>query len=242
MSMEVDKEFFIFGLPVETELCSVRFLKYHEYVQVLPELSMMSLNVLHLYYQYKNAHKEKNPEIDKILEELKQDKLFNIVLGQEEFAMAYLKIFKMVIDDESVIEKIFDNEKLFMFYRKLVLDMQILNEEIVSPNEEIQKAIERSRRVKQQKAEKQSYGDIISSIVAGTSNSFKDVTEMNVYQVYSIFYRMSAIFNYQTSSLFATVAEKVQIESWNKHIDLFKNESDTFEQGEFNKKFGSMFS
>src|SRR5690606_21642412 len=104
MSMEIDKEFFIFGLPVETELCSVRFLKYHEYVQYLPELSTMSLNVLHLYYQYKKANIDKNPEVDKILEELKNDSLYNIVKDNSTFANAYFTIFKLAIDDIEVIE------------------------------------------------------------------------------------------------------------------------------------------
>lgn len=237
-----DREKYIFGISVVTDICTVRFLKYHEYVEFLPELSTMSMNILHIYYQYKNSVDKNDERINDVLEDLKKDTLYNVVVNNEMFADAYLRVFKLVIDKEEAIEKIFDDEKLFMQYRKLILDMQILSEEEVSPNLEIQKAIERSRRVKQKDAEKQSYGDIISSIVAGTSNSFDDVVGMTVYQVYSVFYRMSAIFNYQTSSLFATVAEKVKIEAWNKHIDLFKTESDTIEQGEFNKKFGSMFS
>src|SRR5690606_3978759 len=160
---------------------------------------------LHLYYQYKKANIDKNPEVDKILGELKNDSLYNIVKDNSTFANAYFTIFKLAIDDIEVIEKIFDDEKLFMSYRQLILDMQMMVEEQVSPNEEIQKSLERSRRVKQQEAEKTAFSDIVSAVVAGTSNSFKDVTEMTVLQVYAVYYRMSAIFEYSTTTLFATV-------------------------------------
>lgn len=237
----MDKEFYIFGMPVETSLCEVRFLKYYEYVQNLPELSLISLNIIHIFYQYKEANKMKDPEIDEALESLKKESLFNFVDSQDNFKKAYRKIFKLVIDEDNVIDAIMSDEELFMEYRSLIMDMQILTETETSPNEEIMKAMERSRRVKQANAEKQSYSDIISSIVAGTSNSFDDVLNMTVLQAHVIYYRLGAIFSYQTSSLFATVAEKVQIEAWNKHIDLWATESDTIERSDFNKKFGSMF-
>lgn len=236
-----DKEFYIFGIPVETSLGTVRFMKYHEYVQYLPELSLMSLNIIHIYYQYKEANKTKDAEIDKALESLKEESLFNFMDSQDNFKEAYYKIFKLVIGDDTVVKAILEDEELFMEYRKLVMDMQILTETETSPNEEIMKAMERSRRVKQAKAEKQSYSDIISSVVAGTSNSFDDVLNMTVLQAHVIYYRLGAMISYQTSTLFATVAEKVQIESWNKHIDLWATESDTINHAEFSKKFGGMF-
>lgn len=237
----MDKEFYIFAKPIKTELCEVRFLKYFEYIENLPELSMMSLNVLHYYYQYRKLNEENSSEVNEAIEALKDESLYQIVMSQDAITAAYYKVFQKVIDDQKAIEAIFDSEELFMQHRQLIMEMNMLSEEEVSPNPEIQKAIERSRRVKQKKAEKQSYSDIISSVVASTSNSFKDIGEMTVLQVYSIYYRISAIFNYQASTLFATVAEKVQIESWNKHIDLFSSESDTIERNEFDKKFGGMF-
>src|SRR5690606_15562031 len=127
-----------------------------------------------IYYQYKKAS-DGDKVFEEALEELKHESLYKIVLSQDSFRNAYEKIYDLVIGDEKAIKAIFDDEELFMQYRQLVMDMQILTEDEISPNEEIQKAIERSRRVKQQKAEKQSFGDIVSSIVAGTSNSFSDV-------------------------------------------------------------------
>ena len=120
------------------------------------------------------------------------------------------------------------------------MDMNVLIEDNVSPNEEIQRAIERSRRVSKQTSQESTFVDITTSIVASTNHSFEDVSRMNVFQVYATYARIGAIYNYQTSTLFATVAEKVNIESWNKHIDLFQAENNTYSKEQFDSKFGGL--
>jgi len=238
-----NKELFIFGEPIETDFGMLRFLTYKEYLQNISELSLISQNILHLYYLYK-----KQLEQDKVskeyLDEFKQFKeqsLYSVVVNTEYILEAYVKIMKLVIDCNNyaenelmdIISLIFSSEDYFIYIRKMIMDMNILTEDDVSPNEEIQRGIERSRRVKQQENEK-------SSFVDSTSNTFEDVCNMTVFQVYAIYARIGAIFNYNTTTLFATVAEKVKIESWNKHIDLFEKENHAIDYSKFSKQFGSM--
>lgn len=243
-----EKEFYIFGLPVQTEFGEVRFLTYLEYLQNLAELSAMSQNVLHIYYQYRDLYikaklsQEEKEQTEKFLEELKEQTLFDIVMSSEGYKESYKKIFNLVIDNEEIVAMIMKHEELFMNFRKLVLDMNMLNESLVSPNEEIQKGIERSRRVKiAANKDKQTFGDIVSSITVGSGILPKDVASMTVLQVYSIYYRISKFQNYSASTLFATVAEKVEIESWSAHVNMWEQESDSMEKSEFDKKFGGMF-
>lgn len=243
-----DKDYYIFGLPVKTEFGEARFLTYLEYLQNLAELSSMSQNVLHIYYQYKNHYDsmkiddETKQQIEESLEVLKKESLYNIVTGKEDLEDDYRKIFKLVIENDEVINMIFSNEELFMSFRKLVLDMNMMTESLVSPNPEIQKGIERSRRVKQAaNKDKQSFSDIVSSIVVGAGILPQHVAHMTVLQVYSTYYRISRFQNYTTSTLFATVAEKVEIESWSAHIDLWEKEKDGMDKSEFDKKFGNIF-
>jgi len=245
------RDFYIFGEPIDTKFGKIRFLTYKEYLLNLSELSLISQNVLHLYYMYrKQFEKEKNSK--ELIEELNQYKkknLYEIVLGTDYILEAYLKILLLVLDtneysDEEfkiVIDAIFSTEEDFMYIRNMIMDMQVLTEDDVSPNEEIQKAIERSRRVKQHSSDKQSFVDIVTSITASTNNSFEDVCNMTVFQVYATYARISAIFNYNTTTLFATVAEKVSIEAWNKHINLFEKKTDTLTQEEFKSQFGGLF-
>lgn len=236
-----DKEFYIFGIPVKTDLCEIRFLKYHEYIQNLSELSMMSLNVLHIFYQYKKMNVTKDKEFDEQLEELKKESLYNIVLSQPSFLQAYFKVFSLVIDNDDAIEQIFDSEELFMRYRQLVMDMNMLSESEVSPNPKIQSYIDKSQMVKQRDSEKQTFSDIVSSVVVGSSIPFDKVLEMTVLQLYSVYYRIGAMKAYDSNTLFATVSDKVKIESWGKNIDLFTKQKSGMSVKEFNSTIGAIF-
>lgn len=243
MSMD-EREFFIFGEPVETELGKVRFLTYKEYLLHLSELSLITLNVLHLYYRYMKQIDKNDKDALEALERFKELSLHEIVVNDPSFVNNYAKMFEMVIEPSphfqgNVFEQIFKDKNLFMYYRDLIMSMNLLSEEEVSPNPEIQKFIEMKQNVHKPK-EESSFTDIVSSIVAGTSNTFKDVCNMTVFQVYAVYYRMGAIFDYNTSTLFATVSEKVKIESWGRHLDLFNKDDGTIKKDKFDKKFGSM--
>lgn len=254
--MTYDKDEFIFGLPIETEFGKVRFLTYLEYLRNLEALSYMNQNVLHIYYQYKSYYdkvfmpQEEKDLILNSLEELKTKKLFELVVDNDNYRESYEIIFKLAFSENNfteenykvLFEHLFSDEESFMRIRKLVLEMQVMTEIEVSPNPEIQKGIERSRRVKQANQKQgTTYSDIVSSIVVGTGIHPKEIADMSVLLVYSIYYRIGQFQNYNTSTLFATVAEKVQIDSWNKHIDLFEEESNVIDKKDFENKFGSMF-
>ncbi|WP_341323365.1 hypothetical protein NSQ62_07795 [Solibacillus sp. FSL H8-0523] len=240
-----EKDLYIFGEPVKTLIGEVRFLTYKEYLVNITSLSLITQNILHLYYQYKKHIDEKDENALNLLESIKQLTLFDLVKSEPSLFEIYKKFFTLLISPKPEIEDpaeiILSDENLFVQYRQLIMEMNLLSEEMVSPNPEIQRGIEMSRSYKQQTSGESSFTDIVSSIVAGTTNSFKDVCEMTVYQVYATYYRMGAIFDYQTSTLFATVSEKVKIESWNKHLNLYERESHVIEKDSFDKKFGSMF-
>lgn len=248
MSVELNKEMFIFGEPIETEVGLIRFLTYREYLLNMQSISMISMNTLHIYYQYRKMFEgETDGQITSALEELKRESLFNIIGRNDNFKNAYRTIFSLVLDKNHIdsisdkVELILADEKMFNMMRELVMSMQMINEEDVSSNPEIQRGIERSRRVKQKEAEKQTFSDIISSVVVGASIPYREIVNMTVLQLYSTYYRLGAMYNYQTSTLFATVADKVQIESWGKHIDLFQNEKDVMDRTTFDKQFGGGF-
>lgn len=242
-SLDYDKNLFIFGEEVETQFGIIRFLTYREYLSCGAEISLISQNTLHIYYNLKTQLEKAKAQKEsfEVLMELKETDLIEIVMSTEQLLNAYLKIFQLVFDknEDTKFEKLFESKEVFNFVRQLIMDMNVITEEKVSPNEEIQKAMERSKRLKKSPQEL-TFVDIVTSIVASTSNNFEDVCGMNVFQIYAIYARVGAIYSYQTSTLFATVAEKVNIESWNKHIDLFKSEDDAISKDEFDKKFGGL--
>jgi hypothetical protein len=63
---------------------------------------------------------------------------------------------------------------------------------------------------------------------------------MTVLQLYSVFYRLGAFKNYETTTLFATVSGDVKIESWSKKIDMYERETSRIKKQDFDKKYGSL--
>lgn len=257
-SLDYNKDDLIWGDDIYTDYGKIRFLTYKEMLFNSKEVSLISQNVLHIYYYFLNDLKKIRASKEEIeeLKEIKDSELIELVLTTQSLLSAYLRIFDLVIDvdtdlirtdfekeDEYIFMKyknILSSSAIFMFVRKLIMDMNIVIEERVSPNEVIQKAFERSSRIKSRTSQKQSNGDVITSIVANTNYSYKDVGEMTVFQVYALYARIGAIFNHKTTTLFATVADKVEVESWNKHINLFEEEQDSMTREQFTSKFGSM--
>jgi hypothetical protein len=231
------KEFYILGLPIDTDIGQCEFIKVKEYPDYFADLQIMSLNKLHIIYKYHEINK--NHEFDDVIKELEKLTLFEIVTGIPEIQMAYYRVFLKVFGNEEALYKI--NNQNFDYYRKLIMDMNCVKEEVINPNPEIQRFIEKSKRVKQQESEPLTFADIVSSVVGYNGLSYRDINEMTVYQLYMTFHRIAQIKGYDTSTLFATVStEKIKIESWCKHINLFEEEKHAIEYNTFKQTTGSI--
>lgn len=237
------RSFLITGKPIDTKFGKVKFLTFEEYFQYGSDLQFMSMNNLHLYYYFKKMIENPNDEQKAFLAELKQSRLIDIIKEIKGFKEIYIKVFNFLIDFEDGYdsESIFESEEDFMSMRKLIMDMNLIIEEEVSKNEELQEMNEIRKKINQSKNDGQTFEDIITSIVAGTSNSFNEVLNMTVYQVYAIFARLAAIIDYNTRVLFATVSSDIDIESWDRNIDLLKRDTKDMRRSEFEQKYGKMF-
>lgn len=231
-------EFYILGLPIETEIGLVDFIKVKEYPDYYQELHLFSMSKEELIYRLSEVNK--NGSLNELIELIKPLSLFQISTMLPDLANAYYKIFTRVFNSEDSLSKI--NESNFDYYRKLIMRMNVLKEEKINPNPEIQRAIERSKRLKVAEGDRITFADIVSSVVGYNGLSYKDINEFTLYQLYMTYYRIANIKNYDTSTLFATVsAEKINIESWSKHIDLFEEEQHAFTVEQFDKKVKSVF-
>lgn len=233
------KEFYIIGEPIDTPIGQCEFIRVKDYPSYFMDLQIVSWTKDQIYYKYSQLNKDGS--LNEFLDELKKISLYETIVSIPEIKQAYLNVLVKVFGDEEIINQI--TEENFNDYRKLVLDMNCLKEEKVNPNPEIQAAIERSRRVKQRENEPLEFADIASSIVAASGGiGYKDLGDMTIYQFYMTYHRIAQIKNYDTSTLFATVSsEKINIESWSKHIDLFEEEKHAISHDEFKKTTGSAF-
>ncbi|MGD6876774.1 hypothetical protein [Bacillus infantis] len=232
------KEFYILGLPIQTEIGNCHFIKVQDYPDSFMDLQIVALTKNHIISKYNEMNKDGS--LTGFIDELHKIELFEIVAGIPEIKESYFRLFSKVFDEDSVIEKV--TQENFYYLRNLVMTMNCLKEEKVNPNPEIQRAMERSRRVKAREGDKLEFADIVTSVVGHNGLTYDDINNFSIYQLYMTYYRIAQFKNYDTSTLFATVAaDKVQIDSWSKHINLFEEETHSIEHDKFKQTTGSVF-
>lgn len=236
--MENLRGFYVFGQPVQTEIGLIDFIKVGDYPVLFGDLQMVSMSKLEIIYRY-NESNDKG-QFDDLLKELKDLSLYDIVTTIPNFKFSYQNILSYVCKDESSADKI--DEGNFEEIRRTILDMNNIKEESINPNPEIQRVRERSKRVKAQDSEKLTLEDIFTSLVVQLGKDFKDIQDWTVYQFYAAYHRLGQFKQFETTSLFATVSEKVKVERWNKHIDMFEEEDHFISESQFGKQVGSVFS
>lgn len=228
-----EEDFYILGLPVETRLGYCHFLKVKDYPRYNRDLQLVSWTKLHFINQFKQSG-----ENEDVVERFEQLSLLGIVFSIPEVVEAYENVFRYFfnIDNDEMFYGL-ENEEEFEYIRGLILKLACIKEEKINPNPEIQKAIERSKRVKSQNSEKMTFSDMVSSVSVIKGVSYDEILDMTLYQLYMDYYRIAQDKSYQTTTLFATVpTDKPQdIESWSKNINLFEEEKHGISQSKFNK-------
>jgi hypothetical protein len=234
------KEFYIIGEPIDTPIGKCEFIRIKDYPTYFMDLQIMSWSKREILFKYLDSSKDDS--IREFIEELKKLTLYQIAFNIPEIKQAYFNVFLKVFGNTEIVDKITDEN--FADFRSLILSMNCQKEEKINPNPEIQRFIEKSKRAKNQDSEPLEFADISSSIVASSGGiNYRDLSDMTIYQFYMTYHRIAQIKNYDTSTLFATVSsEKVNIESWSKHIDLFKDEKYSITHDEFKKTTGKAIS
>ncbi|WP_270574313.1 hypothetical protein [Bacillus glycinifermentans] len=220
---ENSQELFILGIPVDTPIGKCHFLKMKDYNDYAAYLNLLKMSKNEIVYRYSQLNK--NGELNELIEEMKKLPLLDIVNQLPNFNEAYSEVFQKVFQNEDIFELI--DQDNFTSIRKLIIEMHCLKEEKISPNPEVQRRIEQSKRLKRQEQELLEVYDMISSIMAFTGVPYKEIAEMTMYQMYMTFYRIDRIKDYDTSILFATVSPEAgkNIKHWSEHVDLFEEES-----------------
>lgn len=171
----------------------------------------------------------------------------NIELAREDAKRDNKEFTEPTVDEYEKIllmkslEKIITDETLFMEMRQAVMDMQMLVENFVNPNPEIQAGIDAKRELDAEDGDSITPLDIVSSIVAGTSNSYEEVCNMTVIQVNATFQRLGMFKNYDTSVVFASAGADIKIDSWSKSLELYGKETHGIKKKDFDSKFGGFF-
>lgn len=232
------QEFYVLGIPIQTDIGECTFIKVWEYPDYIVDLLTVAMTKNSIIHKYIGMNE--NGYLTEYIEELKKADLFTIVGSIPELQQAYFNLFRRSFNNDEAIAEI--NSENFHYYRNLILKINCTKEDNANPNPEIQAFIEASRKAKLLESDNLEFADMVSSIVGYNGLTYDDINNFTIYQLYMTFYRIGHFKNYDTSSLFATVSDKVKIESWSKHINLFEEEKNTISQKEFRKTTGSIIS
>lgn len=244
-----DQSLYLMEEPIVTIFGEVRYLEFHEYIKLSSKLSHMSMTPLHLHYQYRKqlseVPQENRKEFLEYVNLLKDMRLIELINTDNMMKSYYTSVFETVINfNEGVtVDDILSQEDYLLNMRKLILDMNYVTEEPVSPNPEIQEYYELRRKQKKKESGDVTISDIITSIAVGTPNSFKEIRKMTVIQIYSLYYRIGAFKSFDQSTLIAIASgDGKAITSWTKNIDLFEKQELGTSFNEFNNKYQNIFS
>lgn len=233
-SMIDDEEYYILGLPIQTRIGYCHFLKVKELPTLQQKLQIIALTKQH----YINSVKENAKNNSETIEAFSELSLWQIISQFPEVLETYSHVFSEFFRDEEALSKIQD-EKEFEYYRDLILKLSCIQEEEVNPNPEIQRAIDRSKRVKAQEGGQVDLASIMSSVSVIKGVGYKELGEQTLYQLYMDYYRIIQKINYDTGTLFATVSpEQIEIEEWSKPVDLFETDKHGLTRSEFSKVAG----
>lgn len=230
--------FYILGIPIQTEIGECEFIKVKEYPEFFTDLQVIAFSKDQIVSKYTELNKDGS--LTDFINQLKGLSLYEIATGLPELKESYYKVFFKVFNGEEALSQM--TSENFSYFRSLILKMNCQKEEKINPNPEIQRALERSKRVKSSESDNTEFSDLVSSVVGFNGLSYKDINEFTIYQLYMTYYRIGQFKSYDTSTLFATVStEKIKIDSWSKHINLFEEEKHFVSQEEFKKSVGSAF-
>lgn len=217
--MENFKELYFLGLPIETEIGTIHFLKikdYHKLLKYIPYLNLEKSDLIELI-----AKTDK--EIAKTISEMQFVDIIKELKTVLEIYANLQELFFLCFQ-ENVFKNITTDEQ-FEYYKNLIRDMNCINYEKKNPNPEIQRFIDYRKLYDKQKMNCEvSLESMVTSVWLAISS---DVMELTIYQMYALFNRLTQFKNYDTTVLYSSVSGDVKIDPWYKHVSMTKNDTTT---------------
>lgn len=213
-TMENIPEFYILGLPIETEigiLHPVTVGQYPKFVQYIQVLSLQD-------WQFKQMMKF--DEDDELSNNIKDIHFFYIIdtfkdIGGKDnntiydIYMHYKSLFEFCFKDD--VFGLIDNGEDFDYYRNLILSMNGIEPDIPNPNPEIERYNQLKELLESQKGDSITFNAMYTSVLAFTGQSPNNMT---LYQFYKVFDRISHFKNFDITSMYGMVSNEVELNPW----------------------------
>lgn len=232
------KERALLGIPIDTPFGQLKPLTVYDFLECGDALSAITFDISRVLHEIRLNQPEETQNTKELTEELRQLKanysLKEILIAyMQPFFHAYVeivsrcKVLKGEQDLEKVREDTFNelNElspEEFDSLRKIILEINNQSSQTASLDPTVQKWKEKALRFKSSsdKNGAPNISTMVTSVVVYSGHTYKEVTGWNITQLLQAFQRIGLLKAYDTTTLFATVTDKIDIQSWSENIEI----------------------
>jgi hypothetical protein len=165
------------------------------------------------------SYKQLQMTIEEIIESFTT--LFSLVTHKEVQFMSSENYEGFIIDNANII-----STHNYETIREIIMKQNLMFEQKIYKNPIIQEWANKVIMARQKKNAKITLEDMITTVKNNNGLTYEQIMNQSIYQLHADFYRIGQIKQWEQSSLFATVMEKVEIQSFAASIDIFKNPYD----------------
>lgn len=224
---DIDTIGFIYPIKVKEYKEFIKYAKYIVYGRKhlnLNEETFLLQGVYHLNVSiYMNDGYEQSKAIELAL--IDMERLFTIITRERmyvkvvngQIAFSNIDITKIDLDSrqKNIIEI---NNKNFDILRKVLLKMTLLREPKIYEREIDRKWEEKALAAKKGKGKDIELGEILTIVRIATGDTYEYLSNLNIFQLYCDYYRLQQVDSHDKTSLFATVSDKVKVDSFVENI------------------------
>ncbi|PAV30167.1 hypothetical protein CIL05_06785 [Virgibacillus profundi] len=235
------EDFYIQGSPIKTEIGFCHFIKVKDYSEMIGKLSVLVYDknkiMADMHQQKKKASGEHLKSLIASIEVVEQGTTFKIIKQLPNFDMAYQELFSVLFRDDGAWKKV--SEQNFNYYRELIAKMNGITLPETNPNPEIQAFLDMAAKSKS--GEGIGFTTLMTSVAVGQGASYAQINNYTVFQLNMTFRRIAGFKDYDTSTLFATVAEKVDISNWSKNHEIAEKNKHVITKEELDQTANKVF-
>lgn len=231
MGMDNIKEFYILGLPIDTEIGKLYPTLMKNYPELMSCVGILTFDKNDLVKGLESIVRQ-TTELQPILEYANVVNLFEFIVSfkSDEYGSSFLrqpyeqykKLFELCFR-EDVFDKVKSNDEL-VYYTNLIKEVNDIKYEKPNPNPEIARFDRLKKKLQEAKGETITFEAMYTSVLL---SSGVHPNEMTIYQFNKAFDRIGHFKNYETTTLFKTVdaSGKLDIHPW---YAMTKEEKPTF--------------
>ena len=235
----------VLGLSIDTPFGKLKPLSIHEFLERGDALSAITFDKSRVLHEIRLNQPEENrntKEMTALLREMSENySLKDILIGyMEPYFHAYVEIISLcsVLEKdetfESKQEEVFEYLKTidaeeFEAFRQIILEINNQPSQTASLDPTVQAWKEKALRYKSTakgEGAAPNLSTMVTSIVSFSGHSFEEIMDWNIAQLQHVFQRIGLFKAYDTTTLFSTVTDKVDIQDWSKNIEI-ENDSNT---------------